>query len=52
MDKRNTIEIPLKGKDQEVLEVDLDEIQGNESAIINVLTQESARPGLFLQFAV
>ena len=47
-------EIPIKrdGQPDEVLEVDPNDLNGNEDAIIEILTQEQSASDVFLQFAV
>ena len=46
-----SIEIPLNGG-EEVLEVDLNDLAGNDVAIIDILIQESVPLNLFMDFAV
>lgn len=56
----NTIDIPLRRQpDQEwqegqdsMLVVELNDLEGNEEAIIGVLNQEISPPSLFLRFSV
>jgi hypothetical protein len=50
---RDTIDVPIPkgGEIDEVLEVDLNDLLGNETAIMEVLTTHRVAPAIFLQFA-
>lgn len=50
----DTIDVPLNKSSggDEVLEVDLNDLEGNQSTIIDILQQEIVPLKMFVQFAV
>jgi hypothetical protein len=47
------LEVPIKKDgEEEVLEIDLNDLIGNEESILGILLEYKSSPALFLQFAV